>query len=104
MCYTIVTEGKENPKNQKGYSMKKDYITIEYISRNAWDNLCSKVSEEYSDDDLKRCYDIHVPVCVRWNNRNVYASVIVVDDRWYSACNFYRISRDGSIIRLLLKP
>lgn len=81
--------------------MKNDYIKVEYISRNVWDNLGSKVDEEYSDDDLKRCFHLHVPVCIRWNNRNVYASVSYFDN-CYSVCHFYRISRDGSIVRLLL--
>lgn len=99
MWYIIVTEGKENPKNQKGYNMKKNCVGFETISISVWKNLREKVYLEYTQSDLFDCFNSQIPVFVRWNNRNVYGTVYYVNG-CYIVNNFYRITRDGSPVRL----
>lgn len=79
--------------------MNSKYIEFETISRNAWNNLRAKFSEEYTQSDLFDCYNFQIPVCVRWNNRNVYGTVYYVNGS-YIVNSFYRITRDGSPVRL----
>ena len=79
--------------------MKKDYIGKELISYSVWKNLREKFSEEYTQSDLFDCFCFQIPVCIRWNNRNVYGTVYYANG-CYSVNNFYRITRDGSPVRL----
>lgn len=99
MCYTIVTMGKENPEHQKGYSMEYSHFETETVSPKAYENIRVKFRSAYTQDDLEYFYIRHVPVSVRWHNRNVYGSVCKLGVT-FLVCNFYRIKRDGTPIRL----
>lgn len=99
MWYTIVTKGKENPEHQKGYSMKSLHLEKETISFEARENISVKFHSKYSQDDLRTFALHHLPVFVRWNNRNVYGNVYNNGVSLFVS-NFYRIKRDGTPVRM----
>lgn len=100
--YTIVIKGKENPENQKGYSMEECYFGEEVISMTAWQNIRSAFYRKYDQRALRDFASWQVPPCIRWHNRNVYALVDKFNGE-YAVSNFYRFARDGHPIKLFIK-
>lgn len=79
--------------------MKYDYFELETISYDVRQNIKEKFRSKYSQDDLNNIYPYHLPVFVRWNNRNVYG-IVYYSGTSFFVSNFYRLKRDGTPVRL----
>lgn len=84
--------------------MDKDYFSrVEYVSFRVWMNLRDKFHSEYSQFILHVCLANHLPVFVRWNNRNVYAHVEYIPEHdFYEVFDLYRLTRDGFPVKFLV--
>lgn len=79
--------------------MKHDHFELETISSEARHNIVEKFRSKYSQDDLKNIYIYHLPVFVRWNNRNVYG-IVYYNGTSFFVSNIYRLKRDGTPVRM----
>ena len=83
--------------------MKFNHFEIETISYEARCNIQEKFRAAYTQDELRDIYLYHLPVFVRWNNRNVYGNICFNGVSFY-VCNFYRLKRDGTPVRMFFEP
>lgn len=79
--------------------MKYDHFELETISHEARHNIQEKFRSKYTQDDLQNMYFYHLPVFVRWNNRNVYG-LVYHNGTSFFVSNFYRLKRDGTPVRM----
>ena len=79
--------------------MKYNHFETESISYEVRQNIQEKFCSKYSQDDLKNIYLYHLPVFVRWNNRNVYG-IVNHNGTSFFVSNIYRLKRDGTPVRM----
>ena len=80
-----------------------DFTRVEDVSFRVWMNLRHKFHSEYSQFILHVCLTNHLPVFVRWNNRNVYAHVEHIPEHdFYEVFDFYRLTRDGFPVKFIV--
>ena len=83
--------------------MKYNHFETETISAESRHNIQEKFRAAYTQDDLKNISLYHLPVFVRWNNRNVYGNINFNGVSFFVS-NFYRLKRDGTPVRMFVEP